>query len=101
MHEATRRDLAIPRDLSIIGFDDFPAAQYSIPPLTSMRQPVDDMGVLAVKRLIENAGAQRGAAMPRDHAVAPHALVVRASTCPPPRTPGPRRAQPKSSRPKQ
>jgi DNA-binding LacI/PurR family transcriptional regulator len=83
----------VPRDLSIIGFDDFPAAQYSIPPLTSMRQPIDDMGVLAVKRLIEHAATQRGVAMQQDHAVVPHSLVVRASTCPPPRAASPRRTK--------
>ncbi len=92
MHEATRRGLAVPRDLSIIGFDNFPAAQYSIPPLTSMRQSIDDMGVLAVTRLIENA-AQRGAAMAKEHAVVPHELVVRASTCPPPQAPSSRRTK--------
>jgi LacI family transcriptional regulator len=93
IHEASRRGLAVPRDLSIIGFDDFPAAQYSIPPLTSMRQPIDDMGVLAVKRLIEHAATQRGVAMQQDHAVVPHSLVVRASTCPPPRAASPRRTK--------
>lgn len=78
MHEASRRGLATPRDLSVVGFDDFPSARYSIPPLTTVRQPVGEMAALAAQRLIERA-AQRTAAMRVERAIVPHALIVRGS----------------------
>lgn len=82
VHEALSRGVSTPHDLSVIGFDDFPAAQYSIPPLTTVRQPVGEMAALAVRRLIEHA-ATRAPAMPIERAIVPHALILRRSTCPP------------------
>lgn len=84
IHEATRRGFSAPRDLSVVGFDDFPAAQYSIPPLTTIRQPVGEMSAVAVKRLIENA-KKRASQPDAERILVPHRLVVRASTCPPSR----------------
>lgn len=52
--EAIRsRELSIPEDISIIGFDDVPEAQHLIPPLTTVRQPLEQMGQVAVKMLLE------------------------------------------------
>lgn len=82
VHEANRRNVSIPGDLSVIGFDDFPAALFSIPPLTTMRQPVGEMGALAVQRLIDHA-ASRARTMRVERAIVPHALILRESTCPP------------------
>lgn len=82
IHEALRHDVSTPRDLSVIGFDDFPAAQYSIPPLTTVRQPVGEMASLAVQRLIEHA-ASRTPTMRVERAIVPHALILRRSTSPP------------------
>ena len=63
----------------MIGIDDFPAAQYSIPPLTTVRQPVGDMAALAVQRLIERA-ARRTAPLRVEREIVPHTLIVRGST---------------------
>jgi DNA-binding LacI/PurR family transcriptional regulator len=41
--------MKIPEDISIIGFDDCPNSQYSIPPLTSVKQPLISMGYEAIK----------------------------------------------------
>lgn len=82
IHEALSRNVSTPRDLSVIGFDDFPSAQYSIPPLTTVRQPVSEMASLAVQRLIEHA-ASREPSMRVERAIVPHALILRGSTCPP------------------
>lgn len=45
--------LSIPRDISIIGFDDIPQAAYVHPRLTTVRQPLQQMGRVAVKLLFE------------------------------------------------
>jgi len=45
--------LKIPDDISLVTFDDPDFATYLSPPLTSIRQPVDDMGILSVKLLLE------------------------------------------------
>jgi LacI family transcriptional regulator len=84
MHEASRRGIATPRDLSVVGFDDFPSARYSIPPLTTVRQPVGEMAALAAQSLIDRA-ARRATAMRVERAIVPHELIVRGSTLPLPR----------------
>lgn len=43
----------IPEDISIIGFDDLPYSEISSPPLTTLRVPKQDMGKLAVRRIVE------------------------------------------------
>jgi LacI family transcriptional regulator len=45
--------LEIPKDVSIIGFDDIPQASNSYPKLTTVRQPLEEMGKLAVRLLLE------------------------------------------------
>ena len=52
-----RRGLRVPEDVSVVGFDDVPEASWSSPPLTTVRQPLADMGRLAVRtvqRLVRN-----------------------------------------------
>ncbi|WP_338723318.1 LacI family DNA-binding transcriptional regulator [Devosia sp. XK-2] len=44
--------LTIPRDLSLVGFDDMAFAELVDPPLTTVHQPVEDMGRLAVRHLL-------------------------------------------------
>jgi LacI family transcriptional regulator len=45
--------LHVPRDMSIVGFDDIPEAAYFDPPLTTIRQSSYDMGVVATRVLID------------------------------------------------
>lgn len=53
MDAARECDLHIPDDISIIGFDDIPQATLVYPKLSTVRQPLDEMGQVAVKLLIE------------------------------------------------
>lgn len=45
--------LRIPEDISLIGFDDFYSAEYLTPPLTTISQPIWEIGELAVKKLAD------------------------------------------------
>jgi LacI family transcriptional regulator len=45
--------LRIPEDISIIGFDDIPQAQYSVPKLTTVRQPLEQMGRTGAQMLLK------------------------------------------------
>jgi LacI family transcriptional regulator len=52
VYEAARqRGLRIPEDLSVVGFDDLPTARWVSPPLTTIRQPLADMGRMAAEML--------------------------------------------------
>jgi DNA-binding LacI/PurR family transcriptional regulator len=52
VYEAARqRGLRIPQDLSVVGFDDLPAARWVSPPLTTVRQPLAEMGRVAAEML--------------------------------------------------
>ena len=44
----------VPQDLSVVGFDDLPISAYMNPTLTTVRQPLREMGVLAAQRLISH-----------------------------------------------
>jgi len=51
--EAARlRGLAVPADLSVVGFDDTVLAESSTPPLTTVRQSLQDLGAYALKTLL-------------------------------------------------
>ncbi|MCM3769041.1 LacI family DNA-binding transcriptional regulator [Priestia aryabhattai] len=53
MIEAKESGIRIPNDLAIIGFDDQPLAQMVDPKLTTIRQPIDQMGIKAMETLID------------------------------------------------
>ena len=73
-----RAGLRVPDDVSVVGFDDIEPASWTDPPLTTVRQPTDEMGRLAVDLLAGGSGR------PERVTLEPM-LVVRASTGPPPR----------------
>lgn len=78
--EVTRNlGLNVPRDLSLISFDDTPIARFAVPPLTSVDQPIAATASRAVELIID---AQRGAALADEIVVIPAGLVRRQSTAP-------------------
>lgn len=53
IHVANIIGKKIPQDLKIVGYDDIKLAELMVPPLTTIKQPIEKMGELAVKILIE------------------------------------------------
>ena len=78
---ARQRDLAVPRELSVVGLDDTYLARYCNPPLTTVRQPLRDMGRLAMRTLLRMCD---GEAPDSYHVELATQLIVRNSTAPPP-----------------
>ena len=76
---ARRRGLRIPEDLSVIGFDDLPEARWSPPPLTTIRQPLAEMGALAARTALRMAHGEV-TELPRVELATE--LIVRESTAP-------------------
>ena len=78
--EAARElGLTVPDQLSIVGFDDTYAAEWSTPPLTTIRQPLQEMGHVAVRTLLR---LQAGEALESHHVELATQLVIRSSTAP-------------------
>jgi LacI family transcriptional regulator len=76
VYEAARQnDIRLPDELSVVGFDDVPMAQWVSPPLTTMRQPLSEMATMATKTLL--AGGTTGL---QNRVELATTLVVRSST---------------------
>jgi LacI family transcriptional regulator len=71
-----RHGVRVPEDCSLVGFDDIPASRYMTPPVTSVRQPIHQMGRLAAEALL---GCLRGEPMGAPQML-PLELVVRGTT---------------------
>ncbi len=76
---ARQRGLRVPEDVSVVGFDDSPLTAYLDPPLTTIRQPVREMGLAAVSSLLDEIA---GVKAPRTELLYRPELVVRRSTAP-------------------
>jgi LacI family transcriptional regulator len=74
--------LAVPQDVSVVGFDDIQSAAYSTPSLTTVRQPLLEMGRRGAQVLLERI-ANRENEYPREIVMAPE-FIVRESTGPAP-----------------
>jgi LacI family transcriptional regulator len=62
----------VPNDVSVVGFDDIPYAQHTEPPLTTVHQPMRQMGQTAARMLMDYFGGKP----------LPTTLIVRSSTAP-------------------
>jgi LacI family transcriptional regulator len=76
--------LRVPQDVSVVGFDDIRAAAYLNPSLTTIRQPLHQMGVTAARILLQRIRGLEE--YPDSMAIAPE-LVIRESTGPCPAVP--------------
>lgn len=76
-----RQGLSIPEDLSLVGFDDMAFAELVHPALTTIRQPVGEMGRLAVTYLLALLEGQTPAPPPETRL--PVELIARQSVAPP------------------
>ncbi len=79
MQACREANLNLPRDMSIVGFDDIAFASFSHPRLTSVHQPRNAIGervMLMMLNMLEEGGQEEG------RTVLPHELVVRDSTAP-------------------
>jgi LacI family xylobiose transport system transcriptional regulator len=81
VYEAARElGLRVPQELSVVGFDDLPFVRWHSPALTTVRQPLAEMGAAAATMLLRMVG---GDAPEHDRVELPTSLVVRGSTAPP------------------
>jgi LacI family transcriptional regulator len=80
MQAAADRGLSVPGDLSITGFDDIDLSRATTPQLTTVRQPLQEMGRMAVSLLIRLLDRHALEAL---HVELATELVVRTSTAPP------------------
>ncbi|MET9352467.1 substrate-binding domain-containing protein [Streptomyces sp. NPDC006617] len=74
------RGLTVPRDMSVVGFDDLPEARWATPALTTVRQPLSEMAATALRLLLR---MMDGHHPERTRTELSTRLVRRASTAPP------------------
>lgn len=70
-----RRNIRVPEDISLVGYDDLPNSTYSMPPLTTVRLPVYEIGRMAAQAMLKLIAGESV-----DIAAPPLELVVREST---------------------
>ena len=74
LFDAGRR---VPQDVSLVGFDDIPQAGHTHPPLTTVHQPLREMGEAAARMLLNHFA---GSPLPQRPTVIPATFTVRGST---------------------
>ena len=79
LEEAQLRGLKVPQSISIVGFDDIDEAALASPPLTTIRLPPHEIGVVAAEKLIERLKGREESS----HAFIKGELIVRESTAGP------------------
>lgn len=84
MQAARARGRRVPDDVAVVGFDDIPLAAHTEPGLTTVHQPMREMGDTAARLLMDSLAGQ---ALPMTPTVLPTSLVIRASTGPAPGAP--------------
>jgi len=75
---AMKRNLKVPNDLSVVGFDDSDVAVRMWPPLTTVSQPLQMLGEVAITNLVE--GFKNDSDKPKKKIVLDHELIIRDTT---------------------
>ncbi|MFL5947683.1 MAG: LacI family DNA-binding transcriptional regulator [Gaiellaceae bacterium] len=83
LQAAAEAEVAVPDELSVVGFDDSAVAQQASPALTTVSQPQEEKGRLAARYLMEQVERGASGRGRSQHTILPTELVVRASTAPP------------------
>lgn len=84
LQAAHSRGVSVPSELSVVGYDDVDMARHSVPPLTTVAQPMAEMGVAAIDLLVARLKQSlRGEAQ---QVQLPSELIIRDSTAPSPGT---------------
>ncbi len=84
LHEVKSAGLRVPEDISVIGFDDIRYAEVTDPPLTTIRQPAEEIGERVMYRLCRRIDAGTGTMSAPE--IVPHKLVIRQSVATPPKS---------------
>jgi len=82
MHAIRTAGLRIPEDISVLGFDDVRYAGVLDPPLTTIRQPAEEIGERVMHRLLGEI--EEGRSLSAKTEIVRHELVIRQSVAPPP-----------------
>lgn len=77
LRAAVQLSLSVPENVAIVGFDDIELASYTTPPLTTIAQPKQEIGQLAVKLIFERMG---NPLLPPRHIILSTQLVIRESS---------------------
>jgi LacI family transcriptional regulator len=77
LRAAAQLGLSVPQDIAIVGFDDIELASYTTPSLTTVAQPKQEIGQLAVKLIFERMG---NSSLPPRHNILSTQLVIRESS---------------------
>src|SRR2546430_5927227 len=75
MHALARRGIRFPQDVAVTGFDDVPVARHLHPPLTTIRQPMQELGAMAFDVLYSKISTGKG----EPDVVLPVQLIIRES----------------------
>ncbi len=78
LYRAHQAGLSVPKDVTIVGFDDSPFAPMVCPPLTTMLQPIYAMAQKAAEIILHEIEGR-----PQAYQLMPHRLVIRESAAPP------------------
>ncbi len=81
LHQIRLAGLKVPEDISVVGFDDIRYAAISNPPLTTIRQPAEEIGERVMRRLLREI--EEGRSTNAEHEIVPHKLIIRESAAPP------------------
>ena len=75
MHELAQRGIKVPEEVAVTGFDDVPVARHLHPPLTTIRQPIQELGAMAFDVLYSRISTGKG----DPDVVLPVQLIIRES----------------------